>query len=555
MLRSVGSRLAIPILGLLFVAATLDFWFVAGSGQFWLTPSGDVADAQIGWFYYARDLWRFPLFFVGNYHHPEGSFVTLSDSLPLLALIFKSVYKLAYVAADAPPIYAGMWCAVCFFLQVVAASRLLLSLGIRHPLQHCAGLVIFCYVPWLFFRFGQFGLLAHFFLLVGLGDYVRVTRRPPLTVKWWTVCAGPVVALLLHPYIAAMCWVFLLATVIESCRRKQLSVTDALTCLSLTMASTVSVMLVGGGYLTAAAQSFHDYGTYSLNLLSPFIPLPGSSLGRLLNTTAPTIPGIFQWEGACYLGAGVLVLVFAVLPAIRNAGSHLKRHWVLAVLSLATLVFAISNRVGFGSLELFVVPLPDGVLDFLSLFRGSGRFVWISAYTLMAFVVLIIARHYSPRTATVLLCGAALLQFADVAPMQADIRVATSHPASSTINRDVWLELIGQHSAVFEFPSFECGGLYNADIPGGRWRALEIDWLVAKAGKSNNSAYLTRYTKDCGREREDVLRVRGTDTLYLYRSTEDIGALLSGSGMLSPACGYLDDVVVCSPRKDLSYLR
>jgi hypothetical protein len=555
MKRKVGGKTAIAAIAVVFVAATLSLGFVTGTGDFWHLLRGDVADAQIGWFYYARDVWHFPVFYVGNYHQPEGSYVTLSDSLPLLALAFKALYKLFYAQGSDPPIYAGIWCAFCFFLQVIAASRLLLSLGVRQPLQHFAALVLFCYVPILFFRFGQFGLLGHFFILLSLDGYVRATRTPCLPLNWWLICSGPVVALMLHPYIAAMSAIFFLATVIECVRNKTIDAKGLLLRLAGTGGSAICLMLLGGGYLTAAAQNFADYGIYSLNLASPFVPFPNTLLGRILVTNTPSIPGIYQWEGGCYLGAGMLGLCLACVPFARDFGARVRKHRVLVALLLPTIAFAISNRIGFGSRELFTIPLPEKLVGILSTFRGSGRFVWVGVYTLTAFLVTSVVRGYSRRASIAVLVGAASLQFVDIAPMQRDVRAATQQSPQPTINVAAWSELLAKHSKVFEFPSFECGGIYDADVAGGRWRALEIDWLVAKAGLPNNSAYLTRYTKNCDRERSLAMADHERGTLYLYRSTEDIGAFLSTMGAVSAACGYLDDVVICSPDMDLSSLK
>lgn len=551
----IGWPTAIAAIAVTFATATLSFGFIAGTGDFWRLLQGDVADAQIGWFYYARDVWQFPLFYVGDYHQPEGSYVTLSDSLPLLAFAFKGLYKVAHAPGSNPPIYAGIWCAICFLLQVIAASRLLFSLGVRNPLQHIAGLVLFCYVPILFFRFGQFGLLGHFFVLLSLDGYVRVTRTPALSLNWWLFCSLPVVALLLHPYIAAMSAIFLVATAIESFRSKMIDGKGLLLRFGGVAVSAICLMLLGGGYMTAAGQNFADYGLYSFNLASPFVPFSNSLLGRIFGTNTPSISGIYQWEGGCYLGAGILWLCIACVPFAHDWSARLRKHRALVVLLALTAIYAISNRVGLGSHELLTIPLPAKVVSFLSIFRGSGRFVWVIVYALTAFLVATVVRGYSPRAAIAVLAGAAALQFADVAPMQWDVRAATTQSPQPTINVPMWSDLLKKHSKVFEFPSFECGGIYNADIPGGRWRALEIDWLVAKAGLPNNSAYLTRYTKDCDRERALAVADHQHGTLYLYRSTEDIGAFLSRMGAISSSCGYLDDVVVCSPDMDLSSLK
>ena len=91
------------IFGLVFAALTLDPSYVSGRGPYWDAPVGDIAKGEIGWFYYARDGWRFPIFDIGTYHYPEGGNVMLSDSLPLLALPYKAAYKLASTAAEQPP--------------------------------------------------------------------------------------------------------------------------------------------------------------------------------------------------------------------------------------------------------------------------------------------------------------------------------------------------------------------------------------------------------------------------------------------------------------------
>lgn len=36
-------------------------------------------------------------------------------------------------------------------------------------------------------------------------------------------------------------------------------------------------------------------------------------------------------------------------------------------------------------------------------------------------------------------------------------------------------------------PSFECGGPFGADTPGGALHALEIEWLAAQQNKPVNS--------------------------------------------------------------------
>src|SRR3954466_15463042 len=147
------------IFGLVFAALTLDPSYITGRGPYWDAPIGDVAKGEIGWVYYARDSWRFPVFYSGTYHYPEGANGLLSDSLPLFALPYKIAFKLTSTPDLRPPIYTGLWVFLCLLLQALAASRLLRVLGVGDAAAHAAGIALFCYLPIVLLRFGQPGLM------------------------------------------------------------------------------------------------------------------------------------------------------------------------------------------------------------------------------------------------------------------------------------------------------------------------------------------------------------------------------------------------------------
>ena len=541
--------------GIVFAALSLDPGYVSGRGPYWSAQLGDVAKGEIGWFYYARDAWRFPLFDIGTYHYPEGGSLVLSDSLPLFALPAKIVYKLAYTPEQLPPIYSGFWVVLCLVLQAVAASRLLRALGIRDFVSHLAGIAIFCYLPIVMLRFGQASLMAQCLILFALEGYVRAKREGLTRSGWIAQCALPPLTLLVHPYLAAMCGILVAATILDQWRERHIGFAGVLVRFASIAVLAFAVMTIGG-FFSAAMGDFGDYGLYSLNLLSPWIPFPQTLSGRLLGTTLPVIPGTNQWEGGAYLGAGVLLMCVLALPALKNWRANLRRHAVLLSLLIATLIFAVSHWIGFGTYEIAHLAIPDALLHALSQFRGSGRFVWIGVYALVAALIVAIASRYDTRRARLLLIVAALLEIIDVWPMQSGVRIASASVAPSTIDRAQWAKLIDAHERIFVFPSFECGGIFGRDVPGTKFREVEIDWIAAGRNKPINSAYLARFTKDCVREREEALSNFGEHgVLRLYRSTDETGAFLQQHGADLSRCGYLDDVVVCSADSDFSHLR
>ncbi|HEY6893553.1 MAG TPA: DUF6311 domain-containing protein [Rhodanobacteraceae bacterium] len=361
------------LFGLVFAALTLDPAYIAGKGPYWDVQNGDIAKGEIGWFYYARDAWRFPIFDIGTYHYPEGGNVMLSDSLPLLALPAKVLYKLTSTPDRRPPIYTGLWVAFCLVLQAVAASRLLRALRVDDLLAHAAGIALFCYLPIVMLRFGQAGLMAQGLILLALEGYVRAKREGLGLRAWIGLCALPPLTLLVHPYLTLMCGVIVAATILDQWRERRIGVRFVAACFG-SMAALALMLMLAGGFFSATKGGFDDYGLYSLNLLSPWVPFPNTLAGRLLGTEFPIIPGTNQWEGGAYLGAGMMLLCLLALPALKRWRANLHRHAVLFAALVLVLIFAVSQRVGFGAHEL-TLPIPDFLLHALSQFRGSGRFV------------------------------------------------------------------------------------------------------------------------------------------------------------------------------------
>ena len=541
------------IFGLVFAALTLDPSYVTGRGPYWDAPVGDIAKGEIGWFYYARDSWRFPIFDIGTYHYPEGGNVLLSDSLPLLALPSKIEFKLMSKPDEPPPIYTGLWVFLCLFIQAIAASRLLRVLGVEDMAAHTAGIALFCYLPIVLLRFGQPGLMAQALILLSLEAYVRAKREGLTRRQWIELCLLPPLTLLVHPYLTLMCGVLVAATILDQWRERRIGMRFVATCFG-SMGALALVLMLVGGFFSATKSGFDDYGLYSLNLLSPWIPFPNTLAGTLLHTQYPVIPGTNQWEGGAYLGAGVMLLCVFALPALKRWRANLRRHAVVIALLVLVLIFAVSQRVGFGAHEL-TLPIPDFLLHALSQFRGSGRFVWVAVYALLAAAIVAVAARYDNRRARMILVVAAVLEIADVWPMQRGIRAASASAAPSSIHSGEWTRLIEAHQRIFQYPSFECGGLFGWGVPGTKFRSIEIDWIAAERNIPTNSAYLARFTKDCERETEDAASNIGMHgVLYLYRSTEETGAFLEAHGADLARCDYLDDVVVCSADRDLSML-
>ena len=109
----------------------------------WLFIGNDMSAHQTGWFFFKNDVWRFPIGSNPNFGDQIGNSIVYSDSIPLLAIIFK-FFK--FFTSDKFQ-YFGLWFLVCFFLQGILSFKLI------DKLTNDKILSILSSIFFLFFRF------------------------------------------------------------------------------------------------------------------------------------------------------------------------------------------------------------------------------------------------------------------------------------------------------------------------------------------------------------------------------------------------------------------
>jgi len=97
-------------------------------------------------------------------------------------------------------------------------------------------------------------------------------------------------------------------------------------------------------------------------------------------------------------------------------GRAARRYLPLAAVALLLWAIALSNQVAWGDRLLFVVPLPERLLDLVAMVRASGRLLWVGYYALVLAIAAIIARNLSAPAATLVLVAGLALQIADLSP-------------------------------------------------------------------------------------------------------------------------------------------
>jgi hypothetical protein len=260
-----------------------------------------------------------------------------------------------------------------------------------------------------------------------------------------------------------------------------------------------------------------------------------------------------QYEGFGYVGTGVLLLLLAGLPGaarwLRTAPRH---HAALIAVLLASMLFALSNRVFLGSHLLVTVPVPQAVLHLFGLLRSSGRFVWLPGYAIISgSVVLALRRKRSWPTATLCL-AAATLQIVDAWPLRAAISAAASDPVPALFDRDAVAALAARSDAIEVFPTYGCVApeIAAGNDTASAWPHLtqanvEFQLIAARAGLPINSVYQSRLPTNClveAMQRDANLR---PGTLYLYLDSLEPEPEQLGGADPAHVCGMVDWLRYC----------
>ncbi len=499
------------ILGLAVCLSIYGVPFVVGTSPFWQAPNADQMQALTGWYGFAHDSWRLPLFDVKTLRYPEGANIIFTDSIPLLALLMKPLAPFLPAGFH----YFGWWFALCFVLQSVAAVALLREWGVRDWLGLCAGAVLALSTPSWLIRHNHMALCGHFVVIFGILLYTRTqrTETPGRMSAAWTALA--IASLLIHIYLLAMVMALLAAATVQRAwsRRRQLRIEwKMLLAIPLLAASGVlGVALLSGHFRGEAVEdASKGYGKYSMNLLQPWYPQGSLQLPLPLPVFDATGG---QYEGFNYLGAGSLFLALMTFAfAGRQWKPALRRNaFLLLALALLTL-FALSNRVYWGKTAVLKYRIPYRIEKPVEIFRSSGRFFWPAGYVFVLGSLALLSRERRARRwLGAVLIAAPLIQWIDAAPARSFPYEDTRTLPPSPLSAQMWEPIIVEHKLVRVFPGFFCGPAENHRL------SQELQLFSARSGIPISTVFMARQVEDCAVERERVETLKpGEQELVIY---------------------------------------
>jgi hypothetical protein len=190
-------------------------------------------------------------------------------------------------------------------------------------------------------------------------------------------------------------------------------------------------------------------------------------------------------EGFSYLGVGVLLLLLSSIlisfQKLSDLISILQRNKSLAIVSALLTVLAASHEVALADFR-FSIPLPEAVVNFLSIFRASGRLIWIVIYLLIIFLIHQLQRHLNSKLFLGIMLCAAIFQIIDTSEGWRDLFNRDSKPRTVLINQSpIWSQLRKHYSTIRVVPE-------SNEYP----RAIQIGLIASQLNMRTNAVYIAR---------------------------------------------------------------
>lgn len=477
MLLDLVGALAAAALGIFVIHSAFGGFILPPSDTGWMLSGRigpDPVQYWLGWTAFARDSWRWPPGANPGWGMELASSVFYSDSIPLVAFLFKALRPVMEAAQ-----YWGLWIYACGALQAVMAWALM-GRATRHPLARLAVAGLFVMQPLLLGRLGgHFALGGQFLLLMGLWLCVVPGKGVRRGFAWAALmAAAALVQAYILPMVGALWAADWLARAADRDRRSGGLI--GLEAVGVPAAG-VAGLWAGGFFLLSGGfgGTWGGYGKMQLDLLAPFDP---GYWGAFL----PDIETAGHLEaGNSYPGLGALVVIgLGALAWMFGPRGALRRHWALVLVLAGLLVLAITHRVAIGGREFEVLPLPDWIVSRADALRASERFFWPVLYAALLGGAVALVRRLGGKRAGFVLFAALMLQAVDLRPGLARLHhyfIVQPPSVPLRLSDPFWLDAARRYAFVRVVPT-------GMQAP--NWEEVAV--YAATLGLQTDAVYLAR---------------------------------------------------------------
>ncbi len=376
-----GSFLGMVVFVILYGTKIIDCCYDA-----WLLNPSDLVQHYLGWCLYRNSPWTFPIGLTPEYAWPLEISVIYADVIPICAVFFK------LLSPWLPEVfqYFGLWGIFCYALQGGLAAILL-----RRFIASNWWSGIFS----LFFIFGS-QMMVRMYIHTALGSqwilllalcflfYGEIISSKLGWKLLWSLMGC--LCVWVHGYFVPMVFLVMLTWLYMYwyCHGHYKACIHVVGCYLLGVAASMWGL---GAFSLSFASAATEVGVYGANLdtfFNPIIPV----VSRFMPCYG--IP-VGQYEGWSYLGlGGLLLLSIAIFKSSVDffRGERIDNfYFPVLMLWLACAFLAVMPKVCIHDTVLFDIGYPYTIEYIMSIFRVTGRFIWIPAYLLLLFSIVKVA--------------------------------------------------------------------------------------------------------------------------------------------------------------------
>lgn len=360
----IGVLSFLVIYGTTPLNVTNDKWIMAGYDE------SDIIQHYSGWTSFRNSGWSFPLGLASDMASPDGTYISYTDSIPWVAILFKLFSGVLPTTFQ----YFGIYTLLSFVLQGIAAYKIV-YLKTGNVVYTSIATLLLVFAPIELERaFRHTGLGSQWLILFAILVYY-LHKREYKTSHYIQMCILMILAIGIHPYFLPMVGIFLLLCVVEDFKRKKYkSFLGLLFILGATYFAGCIIGVLG----TGVESSRSGYGYYSMNLNAVLNPMSlGNYTWSFFIKVYPQILG--NYDGFNYLGAGIILAIGLSCVFVVVYGNKLslvkciKENCFLILALLGCFIFAISNVVTFNDRTLIEINYPEILLNICGIFRASSR--------------------------------------------------------------------------------------------------------------------------------------------------------------------------------------
>lgn len=470
-----------------------------------MAPGGDLSQHYLGWKFFRNAPLAWPLGFIPSLAYPLGAPLALTDSIPLLAFIFRPFAN--YLPETFQ--YLGIWGLVSLTLQGWFGF-LLTKKYLGNNERALLASTLFVLTPLLLSRITMHtALTAHWLILAAL--YLLLTRKG----KVWTWTLLTALAILVHPYLAL---IVLGTCLLAALREKTFTMFGVSALVLIVLAWTIGLFHGQAGAV--------GYGFSTLSLDALLNPMGWSSF-------LPTLPtGPYQFEGLVYPGLGVLFLLATVFlnTSSRNTiKTYITASPYLFWASVILILVAISHQVWLGDTIIASLSLPRSfVEDIFGIVRASGRLVWPVYYLVLTALIAMLAKR-TRKTQLLILSIALALQLLDLRTPLIAAHTRSNVNWQSPLQDQLWQELPKYYDHLWIMPAVS-----STTFTGAGYEPLAL--YAAENNLTLNTAYFSRPLRGLSNQMQEgfATLISGGDaqTAYIFFDPPEI---ISAKANISPA--------------------